>query len=98
MVTREIKWEVPEDLYHELVWAQETLAFPDLKDFITQAVQRRLAEVQRETWRREFRQLQRDVHASGGFGLGQTKDEVIANLREIRQQIFEEDYADLYRQ
>lgn len=96
MSSREIVWQVPQDLYRELVWAQEALAFPDLTDFITQAVQRRLAEVQREAWRREFRQLQQSIRATGGFGLGETRDEVIANLREIRRQIFEEEYAHLY--
>jgi queuine/archaeosine tRNA-ribosyltransferase len=96
MSTREIVWQVPENLYRELVWAQEELAYPDLLDFITQAVQRRLAEIRHEAWQREFRQLQRDVYATGGFGLGETRDEVIENLREIRQQIFEEEYAHLY--
>ncbi len=96
MSTQEIVWQVPENLYRELVWAQEELAYPDLLDLITQAVQRRLAEIRHEAWQREFRQLQRDVRATGGFGLGETKDEVIENLRKIRQQIFEEEYAHLY--
>jgi hypothetical protein len=30
-------------------------------------------------------------HASGGFGLGETKDEVITNLRKIWNQVFEEE-------
>jgi hypothetical protein len=97
MSTQEIVWQVPESLYRELVWAQEELAYPSLLDFIAQAVQRRLAEVHYQAWQREFRQLQQDVRATGGFGLGETKDEVIANLREIRQQIFEQEYAHLYR-
>jgi hypothetical protein len=96
MPTREIVWKVSENLYRELVWAQQELAYPSLPDFISQAVQRRLAEIRCEAWQREFRQLQQDVRATGGFGLGETKDEVIANLRRIRQQIFEEEYAHLY--
>ncbi len=96
MASREVVWEIPEGLYNELVWAQQEMAFPDLVDFISQAVQRRLAEIQYEAWRRDFQRLQRDIHAAGGFGLGDTKEEVIANLRQIRQQIFEEDYAHLY--
>jgi len=96
MSTQEIVWQVPQELYRELVWAQETLDFPNLSDFITHATQRRLAEVQREAWQREFRQLQQSIRATGGFGLGETRDEVIANLREIRRQIFEEEYAHLY--
>ena len=96
MTSREVVWEIPEGLYNELIWAQQEMAFPDLVDFISQAVQRRLSEIQHEAWRRDFQRLQRDIHASGGFGLGDTKEEVIANLRQIRQQIFEEDYAHLY--
>jgi len=96
MSTQEIVWEVPENLYRELVWAQEELAYPSLLDLISQAVQRRLAEIRHEAWQREFRLLQHQVRAAGGFGLGETKDEVIANLREIRRQIFEEEYAHLY--
>ena len=96
MPPQEIVWKVPESLYRELVWAQEELAYPSLLDLISQAVQRRLAEIRHEAWQREFRLLQQQVRATGGFGLGETKDEVIANLREIRRQIFEEEYAHLY--
>ena len=62
----------------------------------TQAVQHRLAEIKYEAWQCDFRQLQKQNHASGGFGLGETKEEVITNLRKVRRQIFEEEYADLY--
>lgn len=96
MSTQELTWEMPEQLYRELVWAQESLNFPSVADFIIQAVQRRLAEVKYESWQQEFRHVQDLVRQTGGFGLGTTKDEVIANLRTIRQQIIEEDYADLY--
>jgi len=93
---REITWKIPEGLYRELLWAQEQLAYPSVLDLISQAVQRRLAEIRREAWQRDFRLLQQQVRATGGFGLGETKDEVIANLREIRRQIFEQEYAHLY--
>jgi len=76
--------------------ARRTRLSPGLIDFVLQAVQRRLAEIRQEAWQREFRLLQRQVHAAGGFGLGETKDEVIANLREHRRRIFEEEYAHLY--
>jgi hypothetical protein len=96
MPPREIRWEIPEGLYRELLWAQKELAYPSLLDLISQAVQRRLAEIRRDAWQREFRQLQKQMRATGGFDLGETKDEVIASLREIRRQIFEEEYAHLY--
>jgi hypothetical protein len=97
-MSQEIVWKVPENLYRELVWAQQELEYPDLVDFIVQAVQRRLAEIKYEAWQRDFRQLQKQIRASGGFGLGETKEEVITNLRKIRRQIFEEEYANLLGQ
>ena len=96
MPPQEITLQIPKDLYHELLWAQEELAYPDLVDVILQAVRRRLAEIRREAWQREFRLLQRQIRATGGFDLGETQDEVITNLREVRRQIFEEEYAHLY--
>jgi hypothetical protein len=96
MSTHEIVWQVPESLYRELVQTQEELAYPSVTDIISQAVQRRLAELRHEAWQQEFRQLQKQVRAAGGFGLGETKDEVIAHLREIRRQILADEYAHLY--
>lgn len=92
-MSQEIIWKVPENLYRELVWAQQELEYPDLVDFIVQAVQRRLAEIKHEAWQRDLHQLQKQIRASGGFGLGETKEEVITNLRKIRRQIFEEESA-----
>ena len=95
-MSQEIVWQVPENLYRELVWAQRELKYPNLVDLIAQAVKRSLAEVKHEAWQRDFRRLQQQIRASGGFGLGETKDEVIANLHEIRRQVFEKEYAHLY--
>jgi len=95
-MSEEIVWKVPENLYRELVWAQQELDYPNLVDFVIQAVQRRLTEVKHDAWQRDFRKLQKQVRASGGFGFGETKEEVITNLRKIRRQIFEEEYANLY--
>ncbi len=96
MSPQEITWQIPKDLYRELLWAQEELGYLDLVDVILQAVRRRLAEIRREAWQREFRLLQRQIRATGGFDLGETQDEVITNLREVRRQVFEEEYAHLY--
>lgn len=96
MSSKEIVWQIPEDLYRELVQAQKELDYPSLSDLISQAVQRRLAEIRSQTWQEEFRELQRQVRATGGFALGETKDEVIARLRQIRREVFEEEYAHLY--
>jgi hypothetical protein len=97
MPSKEIVWRIPEGLYHELEWAQKELDYPNLISLVAQAVQRFLAEIKQDAWLKQFRQLQKMVRASGGLGLGETKNEVIAKLREQRLQIFEEEYAHLYR-
>ncbi len=96
MAQKEIVWHVSDTMYDEMTQAQRELSFPSLMDFVAQAVQRYLAEVQHENWQLQFRQLQQQVRASGGFQLGQTKEEVIASLREQRRQLFDSDYADMY--
>lgn len=92
----EIVWKVPESLYLELIKAQRDLAFQNPVDLISQAVQRYLAEIEHQTWEQEFRDLQKQVRAAGGFQLGDTKEEVITRLREQRRQLFETEYAHLY--
>jgi len=96
MAIKKIIWEVSDTMYDEMIQVQKELAFPDLMDLVSQAVQRYLSEAHHETWGLEFRKLQQQVRASGGFQLGQTKEEIIANLREQRREIFESDYANMY--
>lgn len=96
MASHTIVWDVSETLYADIIQAQETLAFPRPTDLIAQAVQRYLAEVRDETWRNEFRRLQQQVRANGGFQLGETNEEIITALREQRRQLFEAEYANLY--
>ena len=97
MSSREIVWEIPEGLYGELMRAQKELAYPNMISLVSQAVQRYLSEIKRDAWLGEFHNLQKLVRASGGLNIGETKEETISKLREQRRQIFEEDYADLYR-
>lgn len=97
MSSTAITWEVPENLYRELIKVQHDLAYPQLGDLIAQAVQRYIAEVEAQSWQQEFRSLQKAVRQQGGFTLGTTKEEVITHLREQRQQLFEAEYAHLYR-
>jgi hypothetical protein len=96
MTYHEITLKVPEDMYDELIQVQQKMCYPNVPAIISDAVQRYLAEFRHEIWHLEFRQLQKQIQAEGGFSLGETKAEVIANLRKQRQQIFEEDYAHLY--
>lgn len=96
MALKKIVWKVSDSMYDEMIQIQKELSFPNLVDLVSQAVQRYMAEARHETWWQDFRKLQQQVRASGGFKLGQTKEEIIANLREQRRQLFESDYADMY--
>lgn len=96
MAIREVVWKISDTMYDEMTQVQKELSFPNLMDLVSLAVQRYLAEIRHETWWVEFRKLQQQVRASGGFQLGQTKEEIIANLRKQRHQIFESDYANMY--
>ena len=96
MAIREVVWKISDTMYDEMTQVQKELSFPNLMDLVSLAVQRYLAEIRHETWWVEFCKLQQQVRTSGGFQLGQTKEEIIANLREQRHQIFESDYANMY--
>ena len=96
MAIREVVWKISDTMYDEMTQVQKELSFPNLMDLVSLAVQRYLAEIRYETWWVEFRKLQQQVRVSGGFQLGQTKEEIIANLRKQRRQIFESDYANMY--
>jgi len=97
-MNREILWNVSDSMFNEMLVIQQELSFPNIKDLITQAVQRYISDIQHESWWFDFKKLQKQVRNSGIFiQLGQSKDEIIDNLREQRKQIFESDYANIYR-
>ncbi|MCA9924901.1 MAG: type II toxin-antitoxin system Phd/YefM family antitoxin [Anaerolineales bacterium] len=49
------------------------------------------------SWEEGWRQLRKQVSKSGGIMVGLTKDEIVSRLRQTRQEIFEAEYAHLYR-
>ena len=52
---------------------------------------------QRQSWLRELHELQELIREQGGLRIGTTKEEVIEKLRQTRREIFEAEYAHLYR-
>jgi protein-arginine kinase len=78
--------------------AQAAYAALSLSDLARQAVEEKVQAAQAEIWHRELRELQDAIAEAGGLGLGETKEEIIENLRKIRQEIFEQEYAPLYRE
>jgi len=74
---------------------------PSLDEFARQAIEDKLERLERQqAYRRELEKLRQGIREAGGLkalGLGETKEEIIESLRRTRQEIFEEEYAHLYR-
>ncbi|MBC8446922.1 MAG: hypothetical protein H8D78_04155 [Chloroflexi bacterium] len=98
---RQITFEVSEELYQKMCEAQVAYAVPSLADFARQALEEKLEQLEkRQAYRRELGRLRQGIREAGGLkalGLGETKEEIIESLRRTRQEIFEEEYAHLYR-
>jgi len=56
-----------------------------------------LATAEPLTWQEGLAQLQASIAAHGGLNVGETTEEIVEHMRRIRQEIFEEEYAHLYR-
>jgi hypothetical protein len=100
MSTKQIPVQVSRELYDEMMWAKREFSFPSLTDFVREAIEDKLKEIKLQAYRRELQKLRQGIQERGGLkamGLGETKEEIIASLRQERQQIFEEEYAHLYR-
>jgi hypothetical protein len=85
--------QLPASLYAEL----QTLAADEQTDPVE--VIRRLVAManQRHAWRRDLTALRDQIREGGGLQIGTTKEEVVERLRQTRREIFEAEYAHLYR-
>jgi hypothetical protein len=52
---------------------------------------------QRHGWLRDLTTLREQIRQDGGLQVGTTKEEVVERLRQTRREIFEAEYAHLYR-
>ena len=52
---------------------------------------------QRRDWLRDLTALREQIQRDGGLQIGKTKEAVVEQMRETRRQIFETEYAHLYR-
>lgn len=50
-----------------------------------------------ETWREELDELRASLAARGDPNGGETTEEIVAHMRRVRQEVFEAEYAHLYR-
>jgi len=63
-------------------------------DFVRMAVSEKLARMR---WQRNLEDLRQETREAGGLNLRGSKEAVIERLRETRREIFETEYAHLYR-
>ncbi|MBU0512141.1 MAG: hypothetical protein KKD28_03545 [Chloroflexi bacterium] len=89
MVTLELPAKVYEDLQ---ALAQARQKAPD--EVIVQLV--RTAR-QQTAWNDKLAALRQQIAQDGGLNVGATRDEVVDALRRTRHEIFEAEYAHLYR-
>jgi len=85
--------QLPAGLHDEL----QALAEDEQTDLVE--VIRRLVALasQRQDWLRDLAALRGQITQDGGLQVGTTKEEVVARLRQTRREIFEVEYAHLYR-
>ncbi len=74
----------------------------EVEDFKQQIIAEVLAELtaMRETprsWREELAALQASIKAHGGLNVGETTEEIVETMRRTRQEIWNAEYAHLYR-
>lgn len=85
--------QIPADLHSELQsLAEEEHTSP------AEVIERLLAmSRQRRAWLRDLAALREQIQRDGGLRVGNTKEAVVERMRETRRQIFETEYAHLYR-
>ena len=93
MATNMIKLELPARVYEQL----QELAAVEQKDPIEVITELIDIAHQRQGWLKELTELQDLIQEQGGLQIGDTKEEVIEKLRQTRREIFEAEYAHLYR-
>lgn len=79
--------------------AYQTANWQAIKDELIAAVKAELIAdaIPSISWIEGWQQLRKQVSESGGIMVGLTKDEIVSRLRQTRQEIFEAEYAHLYR-
>ncbi len=93
MDTGTVTLQLPARLYADLQFLAET----ENSDPI-EIISRLVAHVrQQRAWRRDLVALREQIRQEGDLQVGVTKDEVVKRLRQTRQELFETEYAHLYR-
>ena len=85
--------QLPASLHDEL----QALAADEQTDLVELISHLVSAASQRRGWLRDLKALREQIRQNGGLHVGTTKEEIVERLRETRREIFEAEYAHLYR-
>lgn len=93
MNTETVTLQLPASLYADL----EELANESCQDPIA-IITKWVDEIrQRRQWQQGWAELRAQVQRDGGFQMDETSEDIVALTRRSRQEIFEAEYAHLYR-
>lgn len=93
MDTELVTLQLPANLYEKL----QTLATKEHTDLVGVITQLVTDAYQQGGWRQDLAALRQQIQDDGGLQLSNRKDEVVTQLRQTRHEIFETEYAHLYR-
>ncbi len=88
-----IALEIPQSMYTEL----QSLAQEEQLDLLEMLAQWIKQAHQQRTWQQDLQALRDLIEQEGGLQVDSTKEEVVEQMRKTRQEIFEVEYAHLYR-
>jgi hypothetical protein len=101
MSRRKVTFSVSEELYQQMKEAQALYQVASLAELAKLAVEEKVEEARRRAYYDELEKLREGFQEAGGLSaldLGDSQEEIIESLRKTRQEIFDREYADLYRQ
>ena len=91
MSTNSVTLELPESLYDELeiMASQKNTSLVDLIELWLKTSQKQLS------FQQKWANLRALVQAQGGLDVGETTEEIVAHMRKIREEVFEETYPEI---
>jgi hypothetical protein len=93
MTTETVTLQLPAPLYDDL----QTLAEEEQVDLVEMLDRWTSLARQRRAWLRGWQELGELVRQDDGLQVGMTKEQVVEQMRKTRYEIFEAEYAHLYR-
>jgi hypothetical protein len=85
--------QLPANLHDEL----QALASDEQTDLVKLISHLVSMASQRRSWLRDLKALREQIRKDGDLQVGTTREEIVEQMRKTRREIFETEYAHLYR-